>query len=91
MAGNTQIEKDGMTKILNLDIIDSYRKLYPEEVQYKNYESRFTFFSARGNARVANHGWRLDYFLLSKELEENLVNLIKCKGRLCSETGNCWK
>jgi exodeoxyribonuclease-3 len=45
--------------------IDSYRTLHPEEIKY-------TFWSMRFGARARNAGWRIDYFLLSKGIRENL-------------------
>lgn len=41
--------------------IDTYRKLYPEKVEY-------SYWSMRGGARSRNVGWRLDYFFVSPDL-----------------------
>jgi exodeoxyribonuclease III len=41
--------------------IDAYRELYPERVQY-------TWWTYRLNARQNQVGWRLDYFMVSKDL-----------------------
>jgi len=65
-SGYTQVEIDGMTKIQKVGLIDSFRSLHPEKIQY-------TFWSMRTGARARNAGWRIDYFLVDKELEGNIV------------------
>ena len=65
-SGYTQVEIDGMTRILKRGFKDSFRYLYPDKVQY-------TFWSIRFGARAKNVGWRIDYFLVDKEL----VDLVK--------------
>jgi len=47
--------------------IDSFRTLYPEQVTYSWWSYRF-------KAREKNAGWRIDYFLLSNRLREQLVD-----------------
>jgi exodeoxyribonuclease-3 len=59
-AGYTQVEIDGMDSYLNSGFVDSFREFYPEEIKY-------SWWSYRGGARQKNIGWRLDYFLVSKE------------------------
>jgi exodeoxyribonuclease-3 len=48
-------------------LIDTFREKYPEEIKY-------TFWSARFNARANNAGWRIDYFFASKSLAENIID-----------------
>jgi exodeoxyribonuclease-3 len=63
-AGYTIEERDSFNKILiNCNLTDSYRKLYPEKIEY-------SFWSYMRNSREKNIGWRIDYFLLSKSLEK---------------------
>lgn len=64
-AGYTQTEIDGMDRLHQSGLIDIFRKRNPEEVAY-------TYWSYRFNARKRNIGWRLDYFLVSPELEERV-------------------
>ncbi|MBK8052048.1 MAG: exodeoxyribonuclease III [Saprospiraceae bacterium] len=64
-SGYTQVEIDGMTKILAKGFIDSFRTLYPEKVQY-------SFWSVRFGARAKNLGWRIDYFLVDERMNENI-------------------
>ena len=64
-AGYTQREIDGFNDFLSAGLVDSFRKLHPEEVKY-------SYFSYRANARANNVGWRIDYFLVSESLMENV-------------------
>ena len=66
-SGYTQTEIDGLNAILDIGLIDTFREKYPEEVKY-------TFWSARFNARANNAGWRIDYFLASKSIAENIID-----------------
>jgi exodeoxyribonuclease III len=58
-SGYTQKEIDGMDALQNSGFIDSFRHFYPEVVKY-------SWWSARFNSRAKNVGWRIDYFLVSK-------------------------
>ncbi|TRX59399.1 exodeoxyribonuclease III [Fulvivirga sp. M361] len=60
-AGYTQREIDGFEKYLAEGWVDSFRHLHPEEVKYSYWNQMF-------NARARNVGWRIDYFLVSKQL-----------------------
>ena len=60
-AGYTQIEIDGFTRLLESGFVDTFRRLYPEEVKY-------TYWNYVTNARAKNAGWRIDYFLVSEGL-----------------------
>jgi exodeoxyribonuclease III len=65
-AGFTQTEIDGFKGFLGIGLIDTFRHLYRDKVQY-------TFWNQRFNARANNVGWRIDYFLVS----ERIINKIK--------------
>lgn len=65
-AGYTQVEIDGMAKLLKAGFVDSYRHFNPETEAY-------TYWSYRFKARERNTGWRLDYFIVS----ENLLPQVK--------------
>jgi exodeoxyribonuclease-3 len=60
-SGYTQVEIDGLDGILNTGLVDTFRKLHPDEEKY-------SFWSVRFNARASNAGWRIDYFLVSESL-----------------------
>ena len=61
-AGFMEEEKDGFAKLLECELIDVFRHLYPEK------EGAYTWWSNRFNMREKNQGWRIDYFLVSKSL-----------------------
>ncbi|KAJ7313015.1 hypothetical protein JRQ81_004276 [Phrynocephalus forsythii] len=67
-AGFTPEERDGFTKLLEAGFIDSFRHLYPDTPY------AYTFWTYMMNARAKNVGWRLDYFLVSKDLLEGLCD-----------------
>ena len=64
-SGYTQVEIDGIDGLLKVGLIDAYRMLYPEKVEY-------TFWSVRFGARAKNVGWRIDYFLVDERLKDNI-------------------
>ena len=65
-AGFTEQERDDFTELLDAGFIDTYRYYYP------NKTGMYTYWSYRGDARPKNEGWRLDYFLVSDNLEDKL-------------------
>lgn len=64
-AGFTNEEREKMTELLNAGFIDSYRYLYPEKIEY-------SWWSYMGHAREKNVGWRIDYFIVSKSIENEI-------------------
>ena len=59
-------ERESFNKILyNCNLIDSYRKLNPDKIEY-------SFWSYMRKSREKNIGWRIDYFLTSKSLENKI-------------------
>lgn len=64
-AGYTQTEIDGMNNFIADGFVDSFRLLHPDEVAY-------TFWSYRFKSRERNTGWRIDYFLVSKSIEDKI-------------------
>lgn len=65
-AGFTDEEREKMTELQNAGFIDTFRYFYPD------LEGAYSWWSYRFNARKNNAGWRIDYFLVSKELRSNL-------------------
>jgi len=65
--GFTDQERNRMSILLNSGFIDSFRYLYPTEVKYSWWSYRF-------NARARNAGWRIDYFLVSDDIKEKIIN-----------------
>ncbi|MFZ9044652.1 MAG: exodeoxyribonuclease III [Cyclobacteriaceae bacterium] len=66
-AGYTQQEIDAMDNFLAEGYLDSFRHLYPEEVKYSWWNYRF-------QARERNVGWRIDYFIVSETLTNQIVD-----------------
>ena len=66
-AGFTDEERAKMTQLLENGFMDSFRTLYPEQITYSWWSYRF-------RAREKNAGWRIDYFLLSNRLRDQLSN-----------------
>ncbi len=64
-AGFTQVEIDGFTNILNAGFIDSFRHFNQESGHYSWWSYMF-------NARANNVGWRIDYFCVSKKIQNQL-------------------
>ena len=63
--GFTKEEREGFTKYIENDFIDSFREFNKEPKQY-------TWWSYRFNARKRNIGWRIDYVCLAKTLRPQL-------------------
>jgi exodeoxyribonuclease-3 len=64
-AGYTQVEIDGFKNLIQAGFIDTFRKFYPDKVQYSYWNQRF-------NARAVNLGWRIDYFLVSERIIDKI-------------------
>jgi len=62
-------ERAWIDKYLEHEFIDIYRAFHGERVQY-------TWWTYRYSARQRNIGWRLDYFLISKDLIDNVKEVI---------------
>ena len=67
-AGFTDEERQKFTKLLDAGFIDTYRYLNPEVTGV------YSWWSYRFKAREKNAGWRIDYFLLSQKLKDNLID-----------------
>lgn len=65
-AGFTIEEREKFSTLLDSGFIDSYRYFYPDKADV------YTWWSYMANARAKNIGWRIDYFLLSTILSNNL-------------------
>ncbi|OLS01499.1 exodeoxyribonuclease [Tissierella creatinophila DSM 6911] len=66
-AGFTDEERGKMTDLLSRGFVDSFRYLYPDK------EDAYSWWSYITKARDRNAGWRIDYFLVSEKLKENIV------------------
>lgn len=65
-AGFTDEERSKMTELLNAGFTDTFRYLYPD------VKDRYSWWSYMFKAREKNAGWRIDYFLSSKRLDDRI-------------------
>lgn len=63
--GFSNEEREKFNILLDSGFIDTFRALYPDCVKY-------SWWSYRSNARSNNVGWRIDYWLVSEELRNNI-------------------
>ena len=66
-AGFTDEEREKMTELLESGFIDTYR-------YYNPLKEMYTWWSYMGKARMNNIGWRIDYFLVSKDIIDRIKN-----------------
>lgn len=64
-AGFTDQEREKFSELLNSGFIDTFRYTYPETEMYSWWSYMF-------KAREKNVGWRIDYFVVSEDLKENI-------------------
>ncbi|MDO5789246.1 MAG: exodeoxyribonuclease III [Fusobacterium sp.] len=65
-AGFSDEEREKMSKLLDSGFVDSFRYFYPNKTDI------YSWWSYRFSARAKNAGWRIDYFLVSEKLKENM-------------------
>ena len=65
-AGFTDEERGKMTELLNAGFTDTFRYLYPDK------PDMYTWWSYMFKAREKNVGWRIDYFIVSKSIENKI-------------------
>lgn len=64
-AGFSDEERAKFTELLDAGFADSYRRLYPDKVEY-------SWWSYMRKARENNAGWRIDYFVVSDRIMEKV-------------------
>lgn len=67
-AGFTDEERQKMTELLEVGLIDTFRYFYPDT------EGIYSWWSYRFKAREKNAGWRIDYFLVSDDLKDKIID-----------------
>jgi len=65
-AGFTYEERGKMTELLEAGFTDTFRYLYPDKT------GAYSWWSYMYNARANNAGWRIDYFITSKDLDGSI-------------------
>lgn len=67
-AGFTDEEREKFGILLDAGFVDTFRHFYPTQ------EGVYSWWSYRFKAREKNAGWRIDYFLASERLREQLTS-----------------
>ena len=67
-AGFTDEERNKMTELLNAGFTDTFRYKYPD------VEGKYSWWSYMFHAREKNAGWRIDYFIVSNSLKDNIID-----------------
>ena len=67
-AGFTDEERNKMTTLLDAGFTDSWRHFNPD------VEGVYSWWSYRFRAREKNAGWRIDYFLVSNDARDKMVD-----------------
>lgn len=67
-AGFTDEERKQMTELLNSGFTDSFRYLYPDKKEC------YSWWSYMFHAREKNAGWRIDYFIVSNDIKEKIID-----------------
>lgn len=69
-AGFTDEERNKFSNLLDAGFTDTFRYFYPD------LEGVYSWWSYRFKAREKNAGWRIDYFLSSKSLNNSLKDAV---------------
>ena len=67
-AGYSIEEREKFTQLLEAGFIDTFRTLYPDVAEV------YSWWSYRFQSRARNTGWRIDYWLVSEDLKEHVVD-----------------
>ena len=67
-AGFSDEERESFGKLLEAGFTDTFRHLNPDATGI------YSWWSYRFNARKNNAGWRIDYFIVSERLKNNIKN-----------------
>jgi len=64
--GFTDEERERFQDFLDAGLIDTFRAFYPDKTE------AYTWWTHWANARARNVGWRIDYFIASKSLQDRI-------------------
>ena len=67
-AGFTDEEREQFSNLLNAGFTDTFRFFHPDETDI------YSWWSYRFKAREKNAGWRIDYFIVSDDLNDQLAD-----------------
>ncbi|MGE5390047.1 MAG: exodeoxyribonuclease III [Deltaproteobacteria bacterium] len=68
-SGFLPVERDILDKFLGHGYVDAFRYLYPDRVKY-------SWWSYRMRAREKNVGWRIDYFYVTNNLVNGILDCV---------------
>ena len=66
--GFSDEERQKMTELLESGFVDSFRYKYPDA------RDEYSWWSYRMKARERNVGWRIDYFLVSEDIKDKIID-----------------
>ncbi len=66
--GFTDDEREKFSTLLDAGFVDTFRYKYPD------LEEAYSWWSYRFNSRARNAGWRIDYFLVSDDVQDKIVD-----------------
>ena len=69
-AGFTDEEREKMTKLLDSNFTDTFRYLYPDK------KDAYSWWSYMLKSRERNIGWRIDYFIVSNSIRDEIKDAI---------------
>ncbi len=65
-SGFMPIEREGLGEFFSQGMVDTFRHLHPDTVKY-------TYWDQVTRARERNVGWRIDYFMVTKDLVDRIT------------------
>ncbi len=68
VSGFLPVERAWIDKLVESGYIDTFRYIHGD------VKDRYTWWSYRFDARKTNAGWRIDYFFVSDDLKENIID-----------------
>jgi len=67
-SGFLPMEREWQDKLLDAGFIDTFRHIHGDEIE------RYSWWSYRAGARDRNVGWRIDYFYVSEDLKDKIID-----------------
>ena len=77
-AGFSDEERESFTKLLDAGFTDTFRYRHPDMT------GAYSWWSYRFNARKNNAGWRIDYFLVSDRIAEQVKSASQFSAGFCN-------
>lgn len=67
-SGFLPMERAWQDKLLDAGFVDTFRHIHGDEIE------RYSWWSYRATARQRNVGWRIDYFYVSEDLKDKIID-----------------